>query len=98
MVDGLFLAAIPGVAVEVQQQASHSLRQDADTGIYHRHLHGAPLGDDLAGSVAAPGGTILGSVPRMEQTAEKPIEITLLNENGQKKSAVHSWKADGAVV
>ena len=78
MVDGLLLAAVLGVAVEVEGQASHGLRQDADAGIHRRHLHGAPLGDSLAGGgaaeekgVAAPGGAVLGSVPRTEKAAEK---------------------------
>ena len=76
--DGFLLAAIPGVAVEVQRQARHGLRQDADAGIHRRHLHGAPLGDGLAGGsaaeiegVAAPGGTVLGRGAGTEQTAEK---------------------------
>ena len=67
MVDGLLLAAVPGVAVEVQRQTSHGLCQNADAGIHRRHLHGAPLGDDLAGGgaaevegVAAPDGAVLG--------------------------------------
>ena len=87
MVDGLLLAAILGVAVEVEGQASHGLRQDADTGIDRRHLHGAPLGDGLAGSgaaeiegVAAPSGAVLRSVPRPEQTAEKAHRNQLLHQ------------------
>ena len=78
MVDGLLLAAVLGLAIEVEGQASHGLRQDTDTGVHRRHLHGAPLGDSLAGGgaaevkgVAAPGGAVLGSVPRTKQTAEK---------------------------
>lgn len=78
MADGLLLSAVLGVAVEIQRQASHGLRQDADAGIHRRHLHGAPLGDGLAGGgaakekgVGAPGCTVLGSVPRTEQTVEK---------------------------
>ena len=81
MADGFLLAAVPGVAVEVQGQASHGLRQDADAGIHRRHLHGAPLGDGFAGcraaeveGVAAPGGAVLGSIPRMKQAAEKAHE------------------------
>ncbi len=73
VVDGLLLAAVLGVAVEVERQASHGLRQDADAGIHRRHLHGAPLGDGLARgggakveSVAAPRSAVLGSVPRTE--------------------------------
>ena len=69
MVDGFFLAAVLGVAVEVQREASHSLRQDADAGLHRRHLHGAPLGDGLTGSgaakekgVGAPGCAVLGLV------------------------------------
>ena len=78
VVDGLLLAAVLGVAVEVQRQASHGLRQDADAGIHRCHLHGAPLGNGLTGggaaeeeSIATSGGAVLGSVPRTEQTAEK---------------------------
>ena len=78
VVDSLFLTAVLGVTVEVKGQASHGLCQDADAGIHRRHLHGAPLGDGLAGGgaaeekgVGAPGGAVLGSVPRPEQTAEK---------------------------
>ena len=67
MADGFLLAAVPGVMVEIQRQASHGLCQNADAGIHRRHLHGAPLGDGLAGGraaevegVAAPSGTVLG--------------------------------------
>lgn len=105
MVDGLLLAAVLGVAIEVEGQASHGLRQDADAGIHRRHLHGAALGDGLAGGgaaeekgVGAPGCAVLGSVPRPEQTIEKAHRDHHPFENGHKKSTVHSWKADGAVV
>ena len=89
VVDGLLLSAILGVAVEVEGQASYGLRQDADAGIHRRHLHGAPLGDGLAGGgaaevegVAAPGGAVLGSVTRTEQTAEKAHRNHHPFENG----------------
>ena len=76
--DSLFLAAVLSVAVQIQRQASHGLRQDADAGVHRRHLHGAPLSDGLAGGgaaevegVSAPGSVVLWRGPRMEQTAEK---------------------------
>lgn len=78
MANGFLFAAVLGVVVEVERQASHGLRQDADAGIHRRHLHGAPLGDSLTGGgtaeekgVGAPGGAVLGSVPRTEKAAEK---------------------------
>ena len=96
VVDGFLFAAVLGVAVEVQRQASHGLRQDADAGIHRCHLHGAPLGDSFAGGgaakekcVGAPGCAVLGSVPRTEQTAEKAHRNHTPFENGHKKSAYH---------
>ncbi len=81
MADGLLLAAVSGVVVEVQRQASHGLRQNADTGIHRRHLHGGAFGDGLAGGgaaevegVAAPGGTVLGRGAGTEQMAKKAHE------------------------
>ena len=45
MVDGFFLAAVLLVPVEVQRQACHRFRQDADAGIHRRHLHGGAFID-----------------------------------------------------
>ena len=53
MVECHCLAAAVRVFVEMQRQSRHCLRQDADTGVHRRHLHGAPLGDGLAGGRAA---------------------------------------------
>ena len=74
MIDGLFLAAVLLVTVEVERQPRHSLRQDTDTGIHRRHLHGGAFIDPLASraaakekAVGAARGAILRLIPRMEK-------------------------------
>lgn len=104
--DGLFLAAILGISVEVEEKANRNLRPNADTGIQPRYLHGAPLGDSFAEDgatkekgVGASCCIVLGSAPRAKETAEKTHrDHTLYLKYGQKKSTAHSWKADENVV
>ena len=75
MVDSLFLAAILLVAVEVERQSRHSLRQDTDAGIHRRHLHGGAFIDTLARraaakekAVGAARGAILRLIPGTEKS------------------------------
>ena len=77
MVELLFLAAILLVAVEVQRQTCHRLRQDADAGVHGGHLHGGTLVDVLAGggaaeeeAVPAAGCPVLGLVAGFEQAGK----------------------------
>ena len=74
MVNGFLLAAVLLVTVEVQRQTCHRFRQDADTGIHRRHLHGRPLINPLARSasskekaVGAAHGAVLGLIPGTEK-------------------------------
>ncbi|EJX40219.1 hypothetical protein HMPREF1366_03083 [Enterococcus faecium ERV26] len=74
MVDGLFLAAILLIAVEVERQSRHSLRQDTDAGIHRRHLHGGAFIHSLAcraaakeKAVGAARGAVLGLIPGTEK-------------------------------
>ena len=75
MVDGLFLAAILLVTVEVERQSRHSLRQDTDAGIYRRHLHGGAFIDPFARRAAAKEKTVgaaRSAVLRLIPGTEKP--------------------------
>ena len=74
MIDGFLLAAVLLVTVEVERQSRHSLRQDTDTGIHRRHLHGGAFIDALARraiakekTVGAACGAVLGLVPGLKK-------------------------------
>ena len=73
MVDGFFLAAGIGVAIEVEWKSGHSLCQNTHTGVNCGHLHGRALGHRFAGggaaeqkTVGATGSGVAGLVSRLE--------------------------------
>ena len=61
MVDSFFFAAGIGVAIQMQRKTSHSLCQDAHTGINCGHLHGRALGYGFARGGTAKQETIAAS-------------------------------------
>ena len=74
MVDGFLLVAVLLVTVEVQRQTCRRFRQDADTGMHRRHLHGRPFVYPFARSasskekaIAVACSTVLGVIPGMEK-------------------------------
>ena len=74
MIDGLFLAAVLLVTVEVERQSRYSFRQDTDTGIHRRHLHGGAFIDPFARraaakekAVGAARSAVLGLIPGTEK-------------------------------
>ena len=75
MVDGFLLTAVFRIPIHIQRQACHRLRQDTDTGVNRRHLHGCSFIDSFArcrtthekgvGAAARP---VLRSIPGTEQS------------------------------
>ena len=70
MVKGFLLADVLLIAVEVEWQSRHSLRQNTDAGIHRRHLHRGAFIHPLSGcaspeekAVSAPGCTVLRLIP-----------------------------------
>ena len=75
MVESHGLATAVGVFIKVKRQSRYRLRQNTDTGVHRRHLHGRPLGHCFAGGraahekgIVAACRAILRLVPGFEQT------------------------------
>ena len=75
VVDCFLFAAAFRIPIHIQRQACHRLRQDTDTGVNRRHLHGGSFIDPFAGcrtthekGVGAAARPVLGSIPGTEQS------------------------------
>ena len=84
MVECLLFAAVLLIAVKVQRQTCHRLRQDTDAGIHRCHLHGRTLVNILAGggaaeekTVPAAGCPVLGLVAGFEQARKDAHRLNL---------------------
>ena len=94
MVKGFLLAAVLLIAVEVEWQSRHSLRQNTDAGIHRRHLHRGAFIDPLARrasakekAVGAACGAVLGLIPGTEKPGKNThIESPSFLKMGRRKA------------